>query len=221
MILLRARQSTPRSRTARAIITDPVSLTWCYNTAIQAPDSWKYLLSPEFFGQVGLPGVSSGSAFQFIGVLAGNVDFGWDYFRELKANGGMQFKANKDVLQWIATGEILAGPVLDYMVTDMKKQGFPVDFVIPTEGAVAVASPIAILNDCKSPELAALFIEYTLSQEGQELLVSMNTTPVRKGIETPDDVLSLDDITVMAENKEYLSGNTSEIKETFQSIFSE
>lgn len=197
-----------------------INMVLAYNTSIAAPQSWNDLLSADLSGKVGLPSVSSGSAFQYIGVMAGNDTFGWKFFEDLKANGGLQFKANKDVLQRIATGEILAGPVLDYMVTDMKNQGSPVDFVIPQEGAIAVASPIAKLENCKNPELAELFIDYTLSKEGQELLVTLNTTPVRTDVETTENVLSLKDIVVMEENTEYLK-QTDEIKNNFNTIFGE
>ena len=152
--------------------------------------------------------------------MSENEDFGWQYFEDLKANGTFQFKANKDVLQRIASGEVLAGPVLDYMVTDMKEQGSPVDFIIPEEGAIVVASPIAKLADCKNPELAELFIEYTLSIEGQEVLASMLTTPVRADVETPENVLSLSTMKVMEDKKGYLK-NADDVKNKFNAIFGE
>ncbi len=197
-----------------------INMVLAYNTSIKTPESWNDLLSEELSGKVGIPSVSSGSAFQYIGVMAGNDAFGWDFFENLKANGALQFKANKDVLQRIATGEVLAGPVLDYMVTDMKNQGSPVDFVIPQEGAIAVTSPIAKLENCNNPELAELFIDYTLSKEGQEILVTLNTTPVRTDVETSENVLSLKDTVVMEENTEYLK-QTDEIKNKFNAIFGE
>lgn len=197
-----------------------ITMVLTYNTMMvsEVPASWKDLLSADFTGKTGLPSTSSGSAFQYIGVMSENPDFGWDYFQALKDNGGMQFKSNSDVLQRIATSEIWAGPVLDYMVTEMKEQGSPVDFVIPEEGAIVVASPIAKLANCKNPELAELFIDYTLSQEGQQILVNMNTTPVRTDVETPDNVLSLADITVMEDNKTYLT-NAESVKASFAEIF--
>lgn len=197
-----------------------ITMVLAYNTMMleKAPTSWNDLLSAELSGKVGLPSTSSGSAFQFIGVMSENAEFGWDYFEALKENGSMQFKSNSDVLQRIATSEIWAGPVLDYMVTEMKEQGSPVDFVIPEEGAIAVASPIAKLANCKNPELAELFIDYTLSQEGQQILVDLNTTPARTDVETPENVLSLADITVMEDTKGYLTG-AEEVKSAFSEIF--
>ena len=197
-----------------------INMVLAYNTAIEAPTSWADLTGEALKNKVGIPSVSSGSAFQYIGVMSENADFGWNYFEALKDNGALQFKANKDVLQRIATGELLAGPVLDYMVTEMKEQGSPVDFVIPEEGAIAVASPIAKLKECKNPELAELFIDFTLSKEGQEILVTLNTTPVRTDVETPDNVLSLAEMTVMEDGKGYLS-NADEIKNNFNAIFGE
>lgn len=199
-----------------------INMVLAYNTLMvkEAPTSWNDFTSAAFENKVGIPGVSSGSAFQYIAVMAENEEFGWDFFQDMKDNGALQYKANKDVLQRIATGEIYAGPVLDYMVTEMKEQGSPVDFVIPEEGAVAVASPIAKLANCDNPELAELFIDFTLSQEGQAILADMNTTPVRTDVETPEGVLSLSEIKVMEDNKGYLV-NADEIKNKFTAIFGE
>ena len=198
-----------------------INMVLAYNTAIEAPASWRDLLDESLKGKTGIPSVSSGSAFQFVGTMAANPNFGWEFFEEMRANGGMQFKANNDVLQRIATGEIQAGAVLDYMVTDMKNQGSPVDFVIPEEGAVAVASPIALVNGCANEDTAKAFIDYVLSQEGQTLLASLNTTPVRKGIETPEGVLSLDTLNLMESDSSYISGHSAEIKDQFNQIFGE
>lgn len=197
-----------------------INMVIAYNTQIDAPKSWNDLTSKELANKVGVSSVNSGSAFQFAGVMAENEEFGWNYFEALKKNGALQFKANKDVLQRIATGELLAGPVLDYMVTDMKAQGSPVDFVVPEEGAVAVASPIAKIANCKNPELAEKFIDFTLSKDGQGILASMNTTPVRTDIETNENTLSLTNTKIMEDTKGYLT-NSDEIKNKFTSIFGE
>lgn len=198
-----------------------INMVLAYNTKIEAPTSWNDLLSENLSEKVGIPSVSSGSAFQFVGTMVSNTDFGWDYFKKMKENGGVQFKANSDVLQRIATGEILAGAVLDYMVSDMKNQGSPVDFVIPEEGAIAVASPIAQVKGGKNADNAQLFIEYVLSEEGQTLLADLKTTPVRSGIETPDEVLSLDTTKFMMSDSAYISQNSNDIKNQFNTIFSE
>lgn len=199
-----------------------ITMVLAYNTMYleTAPTSWNDLLFADLTGKIGLPSTSSGSAFQYIGVMSENSEFGWDYFSTLKDNGGLVFKSNSDVLQRIATGELYAGPVLDYMVTEMKEEGSPVDFVIPAEGAVAVASPIAKLADCPNPELAELFIDYVLSAEGQQVLVGLNTTPVRTDVDTGENVMSLDEITVMEDNKGYLK-NADEVKTQFTAIFGE
>ena len=198
-----------------------INMVLAYNTQIEAPSSWNDLNSPELSGKAGVPSSSSGSAFQFIGTMVSNPDFGWKYFEDFKANGGMQFKANNDVLQRIESGEILAGAVLDYMVTDMKNQGSPVDFVIPEEGAIAVASPIALVNGCSNEDNAKAFIDYVLSEEGQELLASLNTTPARSGIEVPEGVLSLDTLKLMPSDMTYISENSAEIKDQFNQLFGE
>ena len=199
-----------------------ISMVLAYNTMYMetAPSSWNDLVSANLAGKVGMPSTSSGSAFQYIGVMSENPAFGWDFFNAFKNNGGLVFKSNSDVLQRVATGELYAAPVLDYMVTEMKDEGSPVDFVIPAEGAVVVASPIAKLANCPNPEMADMFIDYVLSAEGQSVLVSLNTTPVRTDVETGENVMSLDEITVMEDAKGYLK-TADEVKTQFNAIFGE
>ena len=103
----------------------------------------------------------------------------------------------------------------------MKNQGSPVDFVIPEEGAIAVASPIALVNGCSNEDNAKAFIDYVLSEEGQELLASLNTTPARSGIEVPEGVLSLDTLKLMPSDMTYISENSAEIKDQFNQLFGE
>lgn len=61
-----------------------------------------------------------------------------------------------------------------------------------------------------------------MTHEKQVLLLMcalrMNTTPVRTDVETPDNVLSLADITVMEDNKTYLT-NAESVKANFAEIF--
>ena len=196
-----------------------INMVLAYNTNVATPSSWNDLTNPEYAGKIGIPSVSSGTSFSFVGTLASNPTFGWEFFEAVRENGGKQYSNNKDVAERVATGELAVAPVLDYMVTSMKLQGSPIDYVVPEEGLVMVASPIALVTDSKAPETAKSFIDFTLSQEGQEIMSKQNVVSVREDVEGSENVPSINDVKILETNLDYLNENNEEITAKFEEIF--
>lgn len=196
-----------------------INMVLAYNTNVETPSSWNDLTNPEYEGKVGIPSVSSGTSFSFVGTLASNDDFGWEFFEEMRANGGNQYSNNSDVAERVATGELSIAPVLDYMVTGMKLQGSPIDYVVPEEGLVMVASPIALVKDSDAPETAKSFIDFTLSKEGQEIMSAQNVVSVRDDIEGNENVPSISEVKILETDLDYLNENNEEITSKFEEIF--
>ena len=151
------------------------------------PASWKDLLNSAYKGKIGFPTpVSSGAAEAAVRTLADTQGFGWDYFKQFRANGGKQIKNNSAVQEQLSTGELLVGALLDFMMRDAKAKGSPVDYAWPAEGAVFIPSPIAVITTSKNPEAAKAFVDYLLSKEGQASMVKLgNFIPVRSDVPGP------------------------------------
>jgi len=197
-----------------------INMVLAYNTTnTKPPQSWNDLLDPQYKGKIGMPSVSSGTSYTFVGDLASNQDFGWAFFEKMKANGGVQVKANNDAVQKLASGEFSLTVVLDYMIKAMKDQGSPVDYVIPQEGAVMVVSPIALVDGGKNSAGGKKFLDYVLSKEGQELLTKQNVVSVRSDITPPSGVPSIKDIKAFPANDAYLNSAREEINTKFANIF--
>ncbi|MDR3601593.1 MAG: ABC transporter substrate-binding protein [Desulfosporosinus sp.] len=197
-----------------------INMVLAYNTAnTTPPTSWNDLLNPKYKGRIGLPSVTSGTSYSFVGDLASNSDFGWNFFEKLKTNGGVQVKANNDAVQKLASGEFTLTVVLDYMIKAMKDKGSPVDYVIPKEGAVMVVSPIALIEGAKNAAGGKKFIDYVLSKEGQEMMSKQNVVSVRSDITPPNGVPSIKDIKPFPSNDVYLNNERQEINDKFNSIF--
>lgn len=197
-----------------------INMVLAYNTAsAKPPKSWNDLLDPQYKGKIGMPSVSSGTSYTFVGNLASNQSFGWAFFEKMKANGGVQVKANNDAVQKLASGEFSLTVVLDYMVKAMKDKGSPVDYVIPQEGAVMVVSPIALVDGGKNAAGGKKFLDYVLSYEGQELLTKQNVVSVRSDITPPSGVPSIKDIKAFPSNDTYLNNAREEINTKFGQIF--
>ncbi len=198
-----------------------INMVLAYNTqAVSAPpSSWNDFLDTAYKGNIGLPSVSSGTSYTFVGNVASHADFGWDFFQKMKDNGGVQVKANNDAVTKLSSGEFALTACLDYMIKAAKDKGSPVDYVVPKEGAIMVVSPICLVAGGKNERSGQVFIDYVLSKEGQEMLSSQNVVSVRSDIVPPAGVLSVADIKAFPTDNDYLNDGREEINEKFNEIF--
>ena len=199
-----------------------INMVLAYNTAevTTPPQSWNDLLDPAYNGRLGFASTTSGSNLATVGMLSTDPDFGWDYIQAVKDNGAIQVSGNGTVRNMLSSGEFLAGWVLDYMIRAAKADGAPVDYVWPTEGAAFIPSPIAIFADTDNPEAAKLFVDYVLSVEGQQTLVTLgNFIPVRADVDPPAGAPHLDEISRLNVDWAWIAENQEQIKDDFNAIF--
>jgi molybdate transport system substrate-binding protein len=110
-----------------------------------------------------------------IGLCAEEVPCG-EFGREALANAGVTPSIDTDepdvrsLLTKIEAGDLDAGIVY---ATDVLAAGDTVEGVeIPAEANVVATYPIAALTDAANPDTADAFVEFVLSDEGQEILQS-------------------------------------------------
>lgn len=135
----------------------------------EAPASFGELLDPKWKGEVviGDP-LTSGTAFTF--AVAMERAHGSDFFDKLRANGVRVAGGNAAVLQKVEGGEAKVGVVLLENVLAAKARGSPVEEVWPTDGAVIIPGPVAILSSSRNPAAARAFNDVVLSPEGQKVI---------------------------------------------------
>ena len=192
-----------------------------YNTqASMKPTSWADLAKPEAKGLVTMPSpLASGAALIHAQTLAGVPSLGWDYYKQLKANGAIAAGGNGGVLKSVASGEKAYGVVVDYMPIREKAKGAPVEFVFPKEGVSAVTEPAAILAGTKHAEAAKKFIDYVLSEKGQEGFLKLGYIPARNGMPVPPGFPARDTIKVLPINPAEALKNSDKDVKTFSEIF--
>ena len=108
--------------------------------------------------------------------------FGWDYYRALKKNDAQILNANGDVIQKLSTSEIAVGSIVDFFVRFAKSQGSPVDYIVPSEGAVLIPTPIAIVKATSNLPAAEAFVNYLYTPDAQALFVQRSYIPVLPGV---------------------------------------
>jgi ABC-type Fe3+ transport system substrate-binding protein len=146
------------------------------------PDAWEILASPQWFGHLSLADPSkSGSvrtSYDQIFVQHG-WEKGWKIITHLFANTDQMREAGSAPSADVGSAQAVAGIVIDfYGRKEILRIGDKiVGFIIPPGGSVVDPDPIAMLKGAPNPEMAARFIEYVISPEGQKLWVFKAGTP--------------------------------------------
>jgi len=192
-----------------------------YNTAAaMKPTSWKDLAKAEAKGLVTMPSpLTSGAALIHAQTLAAANGLGWDYYKQLKANEAISGGGNGAVLKSVASGEKAYGVVVDYMPIREKAKGAPVEFVFPEEGVSAVTEPVAILKGTKHEEAAKKFVDYVLSEKGQQGFVTLGYIPARADAGMPEGFPARDKLKVLPLNAADALKNSEQDLKTFSDIF--
>jgi len=140
------------------------------------PEDWEDLARPEYFSWVGSGDPrSSGSVHMCYEILLQAYGFerGWEIGTRLCANVRGFGEAGGTVPREVAAGDVAAGMVIDqyaHTVIRESSAGDNLVFVLPARNTVIGPDAVGMIRNCEHRELAGLFIEYALSEEGQRLL---------------------------------------------------
>ena len=137
------------------------------------PKEWADLTKPIYHGHVATssPSRSGTTHLTFETILQGEGwDQGWNQILQIAGNCAAVTERSFGVPDGVQNGQFGIGLVIDFFGLAAKASGFPVEFVYPSVTAIVPAN-IALIAGAKSPEAGKRFIEYTLSEEGQALLL--------------------------------------------------
>lgn len=192
-----------------------------YNTAAEMiPTSYTDLLKPEAKGKIAMPSpLTSGAATIHMAALTANADLGWDLYKGLGEQGANPKGGNGGTYKAVAGGEKLYGFVVDFLPIRNKLQGAPVEFVFPKEGVSAVTEPAAILSTAKNPAAAKAFIDFLLSEEGQQMAADQGYLPAHPGITPPEGFPARDQIKLIDFDPAKALADDQANKERFLDIF--
>lgn len=167
------------------------------NDVEEPPTSWADLTSEEYADQIVLPNpdVSGAAAFN-ASAWSLHPELGPDWISALGANNPQVAESNGPTSQAVAEGSRPIGIVVDYLVRDLAAKGSPIAVSYPSEGVPFITQPGAIFADTDDPEAAELFLNFLVSQKGQEIAVEQSYLPVRGDVGTPEGAPELDEITL-------------------------
>jgi iron(III) transport system substrate-binding protein len=186
----------------------------------ELPDSWNVLASEAAKGQAVMPSpLYSGAAAYNLGVFTRNSEFNWDFYEGLKKNEVMITEGNGAVQQAVAAGEKSYGMIVDYLVARAKSDGSPIDLIYPKEGVPVITEPIAIMKNTKNEAAAKAFVDFVLSEEGQQLAAEIGYTPIRNGIDAPEGLKTIEEMNVLEADLSELYEARESDKEEFSNLF--
>ena len=139
---------------------------------LPVPKEWADLVKPVYHGHVATssPSRSGTTHLTYETILQGEGwDRGWNQILQICGNSASITERSFGVPDGVQNGQFGIGLVIDFFGLAAKASGFPVEFAYPSVTAIVPAN-IALVAGSKSPEAGKRFLQYTLSEEGQQLL---------------------------------------------------
>lgn len=137
----------------------------------QHPTSFADLADARFAGKVSMGDpLKSGTTFTTVAALARTL--GWDYFEDLRKNDLIAAGGNSATMHRLETGERPVGIILLENLLPSLEKGAPITVVYPSDGAIPVPSPVAILKSTDKPEQAKQVYDFLFAKVMQDAIVS-------------------------------------------------
>jgi iron(III) transport system substrate-binding protein len=150
------------------------------------PMSWSDLATSAYRDAVAIPDPGfAGSAFGALGYFALSSSAGLDFYAALKANGTVQVKTPDEVTAGVAEGRFKVGMTLDNSARTAVTKGSPVVMAWPTDGAIAMYSPIGVVEATANAPAAESLVEFVLSEPGQVAIAGTGWQPIRSSAGGP------------------------------------
>ncbi|NWG03777.1 MAG: ABC transporter substrate-binding protein [Syntrophaceae bacterium] len=205
---------------------------FCVNTKVlkeknlPMPKGWYDLLNPKFKGLLAMPNpAASGTGFlqvasllQMYGAKEGKED-GWEFLKSLDRNMGQYIKSGSRPAKMTAQGEFAVGCSFDFVVGELKKQGAPVEFVFPVEGAGYEVEANALLKGAKNPNAAKKFLDWAISPSAMKLYSEFKLGVTLPGIPTRTDMPKLSEIKLYPMDFAWQAKNRDAILKKWESLF--
>ena len=173
----------------------------CFNTVeagnknLPTPTSWADLIKPDYKGQVAMPNpASSGTGYLMVSAWLQMMgeEKGWAYMDALHKNIAAYTHSGSKPCRQAGAGEYAVGLSFEYRANKTKKDGAPIDIVLPKEGLGWDMEATAIMNTTKQLEAAKKLADWGVTLEANELYAENYAIVALPGIAKPLDTIQGD-----------------------------
>lgn len=163
----------------------------CYNTVegaakgLKKPASWADLIDPAHKGAIVMPNpASSGTGYLMVSAwlqLMGE-EKGWAYMDALHENIGAYTHSGSKPCRQAGAGEYPIGISFEYRANRTKKDGAPIDIVLPSEGLGWDMEASAIVKGTSKLEAAKKLIDWSITPQANQEYAKGYAIVARPGI---------------------------------------
>jgi iron(III) transport system substrate-binding protein len=175
---------------------DVWSSALCFNTVeadkakLPKPTSWEDLTKPEYKGKITMPNpASSGTGYLMVSAWLQMMgeDKGWAFMDRLHQNIASYTHSGSKPCKQAAAGEYVIGLSFEYRANKSKKDGAPIDVVLPSDGLGWDMEASAIMATTPKVEDAKKLIDWSVTKDANELYAQNYAIVAIPGIAKPLD----------------------------------
>ena len=181
----------PESRTADRL-WPRIRNAWVigYNPSLvpKPPKSWQDLVQPDYAKLgIGLTVALAGGGPWNLAMFQRQV-LGEKYWDELAATKPQLFPSGASMLDALIRGDVAVAPITTQMAIPMSLQDAPVKWAAATEGMPTTTFAAGMLRKAEHPNAAKLFLDWSLSREGQIVLLDFGSFSALRDAPSPPGV---------------------------------
>jgi len=189
------------------------------------------ILNPALKGKISFADPNLGStAFKWLTAILyvkgnGNPESkeAWDYVEALiQQLDGKLASSTGNAHKNVKNGEYVVGFTSESNAVNYLSEGFGdiLRVVYPKEGTTAPSYGIGIIKNCKNLENAKLFVDFIISEEGQEIYANSSFRPADTRFEnTSEYIQPISTIKLVTEDNAYLAENQKAILDKFNNLW--
>jgi len=171
----------------------PIGIGYRTDLVKTKPKSWHDLWeNPEFRGKIGLYNFANSAgkmelllASKLFGKDQHDVDAGFAALHKL----GQVVQVDFNLSTLMASGEIIVAPFDFGEIARLRRQGLPVDCIVPAEGMLMFDQTFSVCKNGPAKDLAYKYIDFVLSPPTQTLLAqSFYVSPVNRNVDVPPEL---------------------------------